>query len=338
MEGIRVLVVDDYEPWRRFLRLTLRANEKFHIIGEVVDGVEAVEKARELQPDLILLDIGLPKLNGIAAARQIRQVSPGSKILFLSENRSLEIVTEALRSGGSGYVLKSGAARELLPAIEAVLQSTHFVSASLAGHGLSDHTEPDSPESARRSAPPSREDAVPKRHEVGFYSDNQALLKALTQFVGAALKAGDAAVVVATEAHRDSLLIRLQQYGLDIASAVEQSRYIAFDAGEALSAVMLNARIDPVRFLTLFGNLIVTAGEAAKERQPRVALFGECVQLLCAQGNVEAAIQFEKLGNQLAQIYDIDILCAFSLGKSESAMDSQIFHRICAVHSAVHSW
>jgi hypothetical protein len=96
--------------------------------------------------------------------------------------------------------------------------------------------------------------------------------------------------------------------------------------------------VDPVRFLALLGNLIVTAGEAAKEGQSRVAIFGECVQLLCAQGNVEAAIQFEKLGNQLAQTYDIDILCGYSLGKFQSARDSHILHRICAVHSTVHPW
>ena len=101
---------------------------------------------------------------------------------------------------------------------------------------------------------------------------------------------------------------------------------------------MLNTRIDPVRFLALLGNLIVSAGEAAKKGQSRVALFGECVELLCAHGNVEAAIQFEKLGNQLAQIYDIDLLCGYSLEKFQSATDNHVFHRICAVHSAAHSW
>jgi DNA-binding NarL/FixJ family response regulator len=336
--GIRVLVVDDNEPWRRCIRLTLFANERLHILGEVRDGVEAVEKARELQPDLILLDIGLPKLNGIEAVRQIREVSRGSKILFLSQNRSWEVVAEALRSGGNGYVLKSDAARELLPAIEAVLGSTHFVSSSLAGYGLSDPKEADRSNPPRRNPPLLGDDATPERHEVGFYSDDQTLLNALTQFVASTLRVGDAAVVVATEPHRDSLLISLQQNGFDMASAVEQGRYVAFDAAGALSAVMLNTRVDPVRFLALLGNLIVTAGEAAKAGPSRVRIFGECVELLCAQGKVEAAIQFEKLGNQLAQIYDIDILCGYSLGRFQSVVDSQIFHRICAVHSAVHSW
>src|SRR4030095_8425698 len=98
---------------------------------EVCDGAEAVQQAQELQPDLILLDIGLPTLNGIEAARRIRKVSPTSKILFVTENRSTDIVEEALSTGASGYVVKSNAGSELLPAIEAVLRGKQFVSARL---------------------------------------------------------------------------------------------------------------------------------------------------------------------------------------------------------------
>ena len=85
--SIRVLVVDDYEPWRRFLRLTLLVLGKLEVVAEIFDGLEAVQKTQELQPDLILLDIGLPNLNGIEVARRIREVSPKSKILFVSEIR-----------------------------------------------------------------------------------------------------------------------------------------------------------------------------------------------------------------------------------------------------------
>ena len=116
--------------------MALLKQPKLQVIGEVSDGLEAVQKAEELQPDLILLDIGLPTLNGIEAARQIRKVSPGSKILFVSENRSVDIAEEALSTGAGGYVVKSDAAGELLPAVKAVLEGKRFVSASLAGHFL----------------------------------------------------------------------------------------------------------------------------------------------------------------------------------------------------------
>jgi DNA-binding NarL/FixJ family response regulator len=133
---IRVLVVDDYQPWRRFVCSTLQRVAEFEVIGEVSDGPEAIEKAQELQPDLILLDIGMPTLNGIEAARQIRERCPKSKILFVSENRSPDIAQAALNTGAGGYVVKSDANSELLSAIKAVLEGRRFISASLAGHFL----------------------------------------------------------------------------------------------------------------------------------------------------------------------------------------------------------
>jgi DNA-binding NarL/FixJ family response regulator len=134
--SVRVLVVEDYKPWLRFISSELEKLSNLQPIGEVSDGEEAVQQAQKLQPDLILLDIGLPTINGIEAARRIREVSPASKILFVSETRSPEIAEEALNTGAGGYVLKSDAASDLLPAIKAVLEGKRFVSASLAGHFL----------------------------------------------------------------------------------------------------------------------------------------------------------------------------------------------------------
>jgi DNA-binding NarL/FixJ family response regulator len=128
---IPVLVVDDNEPFRRFVRATLSTKPELKIIGEVSDGLDAVQKALELQPALIVLDIGLPGLNGIAAARRIRKLSPKSTILFLSQESAPEIVQEALCIGALGYVIKAHAARDLLIAVEAVLRNEQFVSSPL---------------------------------------------------------------------------------------------------------------------------------------------------------------------------------------------------------------
>ena len=103
----------------------------FRIVGEAADGLEAVQKVQELQPDLVVLDIGLPKLNGIETAQRIRQCAPSTRILFFSQNRSRDIAEEAMRTG-DGYVVKSSAGRELLSAVEAVLQGNPFVSVSLS--------------------------------------------------------------------------------------------------------------------------------------------------------------------------------------------------------------
>ena len=134
--SIRVLIIEDNKPWLRFISSELQKLPNLQAIGEVFDGEEAVRQAKELQPDLILLDIGLPTINGIEAARRIRGVSPASKILFVSENRSPEIAEQALNTGAGGYVLKSDAGSELVPAIKAVLQGKRFVSASLASYFL----------------------------------------------------------------------------------------------------------------------------------------------------------------------------------------------------------
>jgi DNA-binding NarL/FixJ family response regulator len=125
---VRVLVVDDYEPFRRFVCSALEKRSAFRIVGEASDGLEAVRRAEQLKPDLILLDIGLPTLNGIEVARRIRTVAPESKIIFVSQEFSPEIVQVALGLGAWGYVRKAKAGSDLLAAVEAVLLGKHFVS------------------------------------------------------------------------------------------------------------------------------------------------------------------------------------------------------------------
>lgn len=131
--AVRVMLVDDFKPWRIFAASLLQTNPQWKIVCEVSDGVEAIQKAEEFQPDLILLDIGLPNLSGIEAAPSIREVAPRSKILFLSENRDRDVAAAALRAGGHGYVVKSDSENELLVAIEAVLQGKRFVSSTFNG-------------------------------------------------------------------------------------------------------------------------------------------------------------------------------------------------------------
>jgi DNA-binding NarL/FixJ family response regulator len=140
---IRVLVVDDFEPWRRFASVALQRQPDMQIVGEASDGPVAVQKAQQLRPDLILLDIGLPGLNGIQAARQIRERSLRSKILFVTENHSSETAKLAFRAGGRGYVVKSRAGSELLLAIRAVLRGEFFASASLGLAGYESMAEMD---------------------------------------------------------------------------------------------------------------------------------------------------------------------------------------------------
>jgi DNA-binding NarL/FixJ family response regulator len=127
MSSVRVLVVDDFAPFRQFVCSTLGTRPGLQVICEVSDGLTAVQKAEELKPDLILLDIGLPGLNGIEAARQIRKLAPELKIIFLTQEASAEVVQEALSLGAWGYVVKLNAAGDLMAAVEAALEDRRFV-------------------------------------------------------------------------------------------------------------------------------------------------------------------------------------------------------------------
>ena len=322
MSTIRVLIADDYKDWRRQVRLLLQARPEWQVVAEASDGSEAVQKAEELKPDLIVLDIGLPTLNGIEVAHRIREVSPSTKIVFLSQNSDLDIVSAALGASARGYVHKSHAQSELLPAMAAVLQDEKFVSSSLKSHHFTASTE---------------EEEAPHRHEVLFYSGETVLLDRVTHLIAVALRAGDAAVVIATKAHRESLLHRLKAEGVDTDAAVQRGSYISLDVVEAVSTYMFKDWPDEVRFLELFTKLIESASRGAKAEHPRVAIFGEGVALLCAEGKEDAAIRVEQLCNDLAETHKVDILCAYPLINFEGKEDRYVFQSICAEHSAVYS-
>ncbi|HEY6971801.1 MAG TPA: response regulator transcription factor [Candidatus Angelobacter sp.] len=131
---IRVLLVEDHQAFRRFTRSVLEQKPELQIVYESSDGLEAVHRAAELQPDLIVLDIGLPSLNGIEAARQISKLSPKSRILFFTQHSSADMVQAAFNAGALGYVIKIHAASELLGAVEAVCQGRQFISKAASGH------------------------------------------------------------------------------------------------------------------------------------------------------------------------------------------------------------
>jgi len=142
MSTVRILLVDDFAPFRSYVRSVLAECPECEIVGEATDGLEALQKAGELQPDLILLDISLPKINGIQVAKQLRTVAPASSVLFLTAHNSPEMVPLALSIGARGYVSKCSAARDLVRAVKAVCLGMQFVSKRFAGWDLSDPTEP----------------------------------------------------------------------------------------------------------------------------------------------------------------------------------------------------
>jgi DNA-binding NarL/FixJ family response regulator len=138
MPPFRILVVDDYEPWRQNISSMLEACPEFQVVGEASDGLEAVQRAEELKPDLILLDIGLPNLNGIEAESRLRQTVPSAKILFLTQENDTDLARKVLSDGAQGYVLKADAGGELLSAIKTVVRGEKFASSGIKWQDSSD--------------------------------------------------------------------------------------------------------------------------------------------------------------------------------------------------------
>jgi CheY-like chemotaxis protein len=336
-------VVDDFVPWQSYVVEKLAENPALHVVGVASDGLEAVLKAADLQPDLILMDINLPNLSGISAARRIREVSLQSKILFVSESLDLDIVRAALDAGGFGYVVKSSAESELLAAVNAVMAGKIFVSGRWASDDLTGVIRAQAPvqgqfdtciASAAQPLPP--DNTCGHCHEVEFYRSDASFLDRCARFLGAALASGDAVILVATPSHCNTLRQRLESEGCDVAEAMQCGRYLALKPADLASAFLVNDQPDSARFIKTVTNLFETALKAATGNHPRVAACGECSTFLYGEGQAEAAVEIERLLDEFARVHDLDILCGYPIEGFRSEEEGSILQRICAAHSAVY--
>jgi PAS domain S-box-containing protein len=178
-------------------------------------------------------------------------------------------------------------------------------------------------------------------HVVQFYAEDSALLEAVSRFVGTALGAGDAAVVIATREHRDGLSQRLKERGFDLVTAMQRGRYIALDAADTLALFMRDGWPEAERFASVVGGVfdrirLSLSESASTSGEPlRIAAFGEMVALLWAQGKPEAAIRLEELWNDLAQTHSFALRCAYPIAGFDRDEHSEPFLKICAEHTAV---
>jgi signal transduction histidine kinase len=198
------------------------------------------------------------------------------------------------------------------------------------------HLATSRPASVGQSAPlPHGHDAESAGHVVQFYADDSYLIDSLSKFVGTALVAGDAAIIIATRYHLDALARCLASRALNVVKAIRESRYIALDASETLSKFMRDGQPDPDVFAATIGPVIARAAAAAQSQNSRVAAFGEMVALLWAEGRAEAAIKLEQLWNDLARRHDFSLRCAYPITGFHNEAHAAPFLKICSEHSAV---
>ena len=315
--SIRVLLVDDHECWRKFASTTLQKGQpESEVIGEAADGLQAIQLAQHLQPDLILLDIGLPLLNGIEVAQRILHHSPTSRILFMSENRSADIAEAALSTGASGYIVKSDAGGELLPAVRAVLEDKKFTSSSLTNRSNDKGV------------------ASIHRHEVAFYPDDASTVIGFARFIESALNAGNAVIVVVTASHRPILLKRLEADGVNVAASIEQGSYVAMDASEAMAALTVDGIPDPDRCAKVIGDVATRAAKGVRGENGRVMACGEIAPTMLLNGDAKGAVQIEQLWDEITRDYGVHTLCGYL--SSAFLPNNSALEKICSVHSAVH--
>ena len=172
-------------------------------------------------------------------------------------------------------------------------------------------------------------------HLVQLYSDDGSLLDVLGRFIGGAIASGDAAVVIATKAHHEGLAVRLKARGLDTARAISQGRYAQQSAEELLPRIMVNGQVDERRFTEIMGGLLTQARNATDCQDSRIAVFGELVALLWADGKPQEAIRLEQVWNELARNHYFSLLCAYPITGFDTDRHVELFLKMCAQHSGI---
>ena len=263
---------------------------------------------------VVMLDIGLPMLSGLEVAGRIRAIVPDAKLMFVTNESSLEVVEQAFRRGAHGYVYKPRVQRDVLPVLEAIIRGGRFVSGGLEriaqGDSLASH-----------------------RHDVVFCSSDAVLIGAFSRFIAGELREGSAVVAIVTAAHERRLQSSLEASHVDVALAIRQQGYFPVNVSELLAKATVGGCLDPLRYLDAVGDLLTDVTRRARDQHARVAACGEGTSIFWTHGEVEAAIQLEHLWDEIAMSRQMDILCAYPLAARDESVPA--VRRLCAEHTAV---
>jgi CheY-like chemotaxis protein len=264
--------------------------DKFDVVGVATNGWQAVDMAHQVDPDVIVLDVNMPGLDGFQTFRALKYVGVTRPVVFLSVHESDEYVDEAFRCGARGYVLKSRAARDLASAIDQALFGRVFVPSLTSLFRLTDGGG----------------------HAMQLYRRLDSFLDGAAAFLDLALRRGDATCVVATQPFREGLGDRLRSRGWAVGGTSGHKRYLAVDAGHALNRVMVGGRPDPNRVAQIATQLDQYRLAFADSPGSRLTAIGNMVVSLIGSGNERGAIALESLWDRSTKDLPIFTLCCYA--------------------------
>jgi DNA-binding NarL/FixJ family response regulator len=350
--NLRVLIVDDYEPVRKAIRSLLTQRPYWSVCGEAADGSEAVEKAKRLRPDVVLMDITMPHMDGVQATRIIRREVPEAEIILISQHDPSVVRRQAAEIGVLYFVTKSDLAQDLLSTIDKlvehrkpeVMEDRRGRERDPADQGflasLSVAEDPDLKPSveARMTREMQNEpwwgllaDAAPRDHIVQLYQDEKFLGRAVCRFAVSAINHGEGVILVPTSAHWNALRPRLEAEGVDIEAAQACGQLTVVDADQLLPEFMRDATPDAPLFLGLAGEKVAQAHGG--DRFTRVRWWGEMVNVLWERGNVAASMGLEDLFHKLAHDREIAIFCSFLMDNFDGDVHARMLPRLGQNHS-----
>jgi DNA-binding NarL/FixJ family response regulator len=311
---LRVMVVEDHAPFRSMICKLLQRQVDVRIVGEAADGLDAIRQAEALRPDVVVLDINLPKLNGLDVAGRLRTLVPDAKLMFVTIESSLEVVEQAYSTGAHGYVYKPRALRDMVPVLDAIIRGGRFVSGGLAriaqGDSLASHC-----------------------HHLLFWSDETVVVDALTRFIATGLSAGNTVIAIVPAERAECVRRSLQAADVDIDLAKREHRYVPVAISELLARATVNGGTpDPARLFRAGADIVADAGLHTGNTHARIAACGELATALWTQGHLDAAIQLEHLWDEFATASQMDVLCAYPLAVRSG---SEHGRSLCAEHTVV---
>jgi CheY-like chemotaxis protein len=306
----RVLLVDDH---RRVLdTVSAMLSDDFDVVGMATDGRQAIDTAHQVHPDVIVLDVEMPGIDGFETRRALEHGGLSTPVVFMSMHDGEDIIGEAFRCGGRGYVLKSRVVRDLPIALNQALLGRLFVPSltslfRVAGEGM---------------------------HAMQLHRSMKSFLDGLAAFFDLALRRGDATSIIATNAIREGLTSRLRARGWDVGGSSGHERYLVADSGDAINRFMRNGLPDPDRIAEIVAEIDQYRRAVSEGETSRLVVCGDIATLLSAAGNTEAVIALERQWGALTRDLPIVTLCCYGTACfDDDAPD--LWSDTCAQHVAL---